>query len=120
MFLFSDVNSKTVLGYDAFKIHFAHALKQRHAMSFNVVRVEHSGCGSFRQQSPQFVLAICQLLRSQVFPITHQQVEREKARLTPMKEQVTKLRSSTLIKADDFTIENGFSSKRQCHSLAKI
>ena len=66
------------------------------------------------------MFAVCQLLRPQVFPVTHQQVEREKARLTPMKEQVTKLRSSTLIKADDFTIENGFSSKRQCHSLAKI
>ena len=36
-----------MLGYDAFKIHLAHALKQGHAMSFYVIRVEHSDAEAF-------------------------------------------------------------------------
>jgi len=61
-----------------------------------VIYITHSRYGDL-QQTPEFLFAVCQFFRPQIFAISHQQVECEKARLTAMKEPVTELGPATLV-----------------------
>jgi hypothetical protein len=60
------------------------------------------------QQSPQLLFAIQQAFTATILASTHEQIEREKARIiSPMKEQVSELRTPELIQRTNFSIDNG-------------
>ena len=73
-----------------------------------------------RQQTAEFVLAVCQSLRPQVLAVSHQQIEREEARLTPVKEQVIELRLASFVETDNFSVEHCLPLIGRCQCLTKI
>ena|ERR1700730_9313274 len=83
-----------MLRNNPFQVQFADPLKQRPTMLLDVFDVLHSGFRHLRQQTTEFVLAVCQSFRPQVLAVSHQQIECEEARLAPMKEQVIEFRPS--------------------------
>ena len=106
-----DVRPKAMLGHDSFQVHLADMLEQRRPVLGHMFDVSHSGCRNLGQKTPEFVLSVCQSLRPQILAVTHQQVERKEAGFAPMKEQVTELRSTPPVEADNLSVE---------HSLALI
>ena len=119
-FSFRDVGSEGMFGNDTFKIHFAHTLEQRCTVLLNVIGVSHPGCRSLGQKTPEFVLSVCQSFRPQVLAVTHQQVERKEAGITPVKKQVTELRSAPPVETANLSIEHRLAAIRRNQCFAEI
>ena len=61
----------------------------------------------FGQQATKFLLAVCQSLSSQIFPVTRQQIECKEAwRVPTAEQQIFKLRSATPVQGADFAIND--------------
>jgi hypothetical protein len=96
-----------VLGDYALQVQLANPLEQCDPAAVNVIDVSDRALHvHLRQQPPKFLLALYQLMGSQIFAVKRQEVEREEARRSAMEHEIVESRLAFAVKRNDLAIKN--------------